>query len=42
MILTGSSSDPDFEKQAENLFRHVLADRVIIKGERPLNFFKAS
>ncbi|KIW70272.1 hypothetical protein PV04_02556 [Phialophora macrospora] len=40
-ILTGSSSDREFEKQADNLFRHVLADRVIVKGQTSLELLQS-
>jgi hypothetical protein len=40
-ILTGSSSAPEFEKQAEDMLRHVLADRVIIKGQTSLEILQA-
>ncbi|KIW85103.1 hypothetical protein Z517_00491 [Fonsecaea pedrosoi CBS 271.37] len=39
-ILTGSSADPDFEKQAGEVFRHVLADRVIVKGQKSMELFQ--
>ncbi|ETI19872.1 hypothetical protein G647_08886 [Cladophialophora carrionii CBS 160.54] len=39
-ILTGSSSDREFEKQADNLFRHVLADRVIVRGQTSLELLQ--
>ncbi|KIW88121.1 uncharacterized protein Z519_11232 [Cladophialophora bantiana CBS 173.52] len=40
-ILTGSSSDPYFEKQAGETFRHVLADRVIIRGQKSLQLLQS-
>ncbi|EXJ53653.1 uncharacterized protein A1O5_13105 [Cladophialophora psammophila CBS 110553] len=40
-ILTGSSSDPDFEKQAGEAFRHVLADRVIVRGQKSLQLLQS-
>jgi hypothetical protein len=40
-ILTGSSSDPDIERQADKLFRHILADRVIVKGEKSLELLRS-
>ncbi|OAL39085.1 hypothetical protein AYO20_01836 [Fonsecaea nubica] len=39
-ILSGSSADPEFEKQAGELFRHVLADRVIVKGQKSMELFQ--
>lgn len=41
MLLTGSSSDPIVEKQGENLFRHILADRVIVKGQKSAELFQS-
>ncbi len=40
-ILTGSSSDPQFEKQADDLFRQILADRVIVKGQESLELLQS-
>jgi hypothetical protein len=40
-ILTGSSADREIEIQADNLFRHVLADRVIVKGQTSMELLQS-
>ncbi|EXJ82735.1 hypothetical protein A1O3_06550 [Capronia epimyces CBS 606.96] len=40
VLLTASSSYLEIQKQADEIFRHVLADRSIIKGQRSLELFK--
>ncbi|OAP64468.1 Transcriptional regulator WAR1 [Fonsecaea erecta] len=40
-ILTGSSADSDFEKQAGEVFRHVLADRVIVRGQKSMELLQS-
>lgn len=41
VILTASSSFPGMEKQADDIFRRVLADRVIVKGQQSLELFQS-
>ncbi|EHY60370.1 hypothetical protein HRR83_000129 [Exophiala dermatitidis] len=41
MIVAGSSCYLDLQRQADTIFRTVLADRVIVKGERSLELFQA-
>ena len=41
ILLTGSSSDPTFEDQAAELFRHVLADRVLINSQKSLELLQS-
>ncbi|EXJ90740.1 hypothetical protein A1O1_03844 [Capronia coronata CBS 617.96] len=40
ILLTASSSFRDFQYQADEVFRHVLADQVIIKGQRSLDLLQ--
>ncbi|KAL2435169.1 hypothetical protein ABEF95_014182 [Exophiala dermatitidis] len=40
MIVTASSSFFELQKQADTIFRTVLADRAIVKGERSLELFQ--
>ncbi|KIY02420.1 uncharacterized protein Z520_02559 [Fonsecaea multimorphosa CBS 102226] len=40
-VLTGSSADPEFERQAGEVFRHVLADRVIVRGQKSMELFQS-
>lgn len=40
-IVTGGSSSPEFEKQADELFRHILADRVIVRCQRSLELLQS-
>ncbi|OQV09831.1 hypothetical protein CLAIMM_13913 [Cladophialophora immunda] len=40
-ILTGSSSDPEFEKQAGEVYRHVLAHRVIVRGQKSMELLQS-
>ena len=41
VILTGGSSDRKFQTQADNLFRHVLADQVIVRGQTSLELLQS-
>ncbi|KAK4938344.1 hypothetical protein LTR10_021228 [Elasticomyces elasticus] len=41
IILSASSSCPELERQCEDTFRHVLADRAIIRGQRSLELLQS-
>ncbi|KAK5198020.1 hypothetical protein LTR99_009437 [Exophiala xenobiotica] len=41
IILSASGSCPDLERQCEDIFRRVLAERVIIKGQRSLELLQS-
>jgi hypothetical protein len=41
IVMTGSSSAPKFEEQADDLFRRVLADRVIVQGHKSLELLQS-
>lgn len=41
MILSASSSCPDLEAQCEDIFRRVLAERVVLKGQRSLELLQS-